>query len=586
MSFFHRYEVDIVKNSSRVNELLNIFIYPWTKSVRTCEEVFKMRKFIVSVFAILYGSSVFAGDVAEKVNATANADSSEKTVVTEKSDITVEAEPKAQTADGKDKDVPSVENQMAELARELQKVDNETKNFASLREGNDISDSGMSSLDAKGEPKKLEDIKALKLNEVNASEFFRNPKAFTSCLEPGYWMEVPHATDGGWSASLLVTKETLLPIIEGRVDGISGVLVNQAILKSRALDDKAFVDTIKYAFEGLINYDEATKKDLESLKLCELTTYSEFLKENGLERFDRGDDLSDRPQVGIPVKYSEGRVIINSELLKKLLAKRLEVAQKVDEIRKTIQSISNDRDRMITPTMKEQVAMIKKLAEENAELNKKIEEGKALGSDYSEFETRLKENEEKLKTLELERGVRAAKMYEEDFDQRFLDQLDKVEDCFIRLSALDPSTISADELKAKKISKETREKIEELKILKKKNEELKQKIDAEKAKNKEVIAQLEEEKKKAEEELAKANQMPATISQRVGRRTQNVPNPQRQTAIDAATAKISEIETKIKDSGGSYTELETQYNANGARIKAYEDDKDVITAQRLLDKRR
>ena len=80
--------------------------------------------------------------------------------------------------------------------------------------------------------------------------------------------------------------------------------------------------------------------------------------------------------------------------------------------------------------------------------------------------------------------------------------------------------------------------------------------------------------------------MPATISQRVGRRTQNVPNPQRQTAIDAATAKISEIETKIKDSGGSYTELETQYNANGARIKAYEDDKDVITAQRHLDKRR
>ena len=547
-----------------------------------------MRKLIVSVFAMLYGSSVFASDAAEKANTTTNADGSETTVVTEKSDTPAVAAVKAQAGDGNEKvkEVPSIENQMAELAQELQKVDNETKNFASLRNEGEVSGSDMSSLGANVEPKKLEDIKALKLNEVNASEFFKNPKAFASCLEPGYWIEVPHATDGGWSASLLLTKETLLPIIEGRIDGISGVLVNQAILKSRSLDDKAFVDTIKYAFGGLINYDEATKKDLENLKLCELTTYSEFLKENGLERFDRGDALSERPQVGIPVKYSDGRVIIDSDSLRKLLAKRLEVARKIEEIRKTIQSISNDRDRMITPTMKEQLAMMKKIAEENAELSKKIEEIKALGNDASEFETRLKENDEKLKTLELERGVRAAKMYEEDFDQRFLDQLDKIEECFIRLSALDPSTISSDELKAKKISKETREKIDELKILKKKNEELRQKIDSEKAKNKEVISQLEAEKKKAEEELAQANQMPATIQQRMGRRTQNVPNPQRQTAIEAATSKISELDSKLKASGGSYAELEAQYDANNARITAYENDKDVITAQRLLERKR
>ena len=547
-----------------------------------------MRKLIVSVFAMLYGSSVFASDVSEKVNATAGTDGSEKTVVTEKSATPVTSDEKAQAGDGneKAKEVPSIENQMAELAQELQKVDNETKNFASLRNEGDSSDSGMSSLSANATPKKLEDIKALKLKEVNASEFFGNPKAFTSCLEPGYWIDVPHATDGGWSASLLLTKETLLPIIEGRVDGISGVLVNQEILKSRALDDKAFVDTIKYVFEGLINYDETTKNDLENLKLCELTTYSEFLKEIGLERFDRGDELSDRPQVGIPLKYANGRVVIDSESLRKLLAKRLEVAQKINEIRKTIQSISNDRDRMITPTMKEQLAMMKKITEENAELGKKIEEEKALGNNASEFETRLKENEEKLKTLELERGVRAAKMYEEDFDQRFLDQLDKIEDCFIRLSAFDPSTISADELKAKKISRETREKIDELKILKKKNEELKQKIDAEKSKNKDVIAQLEADKKTAEEELAKAKQMPETIQKRVGRRTQQVPNSERQTAIAAATAKISEVDAKLKASGGSCAELEAQYDANSARITAYENDKEVITAQRLLERKR
>ncbi len=546
-----------------------------------------MHKLIISVFAMLYGASVFASNIAEKVNATANADASKKTVMTKKNGVPASADTKTQVrnSNGNTVEVPSIDAQMAELAQELQKVDNETKKFASLREEGTISDSGMSSLDLNDEPKKLEDIKALKLNEVSATEFFKNPKAFTSCLEPGYWIEVPHATDRGWSASLLIAKETLLPIIEGRVDGISGTLINQEILKSRALDDKAFVDTIKYAFEGLINYDEATKKDLERLKLCELTTYSEFLKDNGLERFDQGDEFSERPQVGIPVKYSDGRIVIDSEALRKLLAKRLEVALKIEEIKKTIQSISNDRDRMITQKMKDQLAMMKKITEENSELNKKIEENKTLGNDYAEFETRLKENEEKLKTLELERGVRAAKMYEEDFEQRFMEQLDKIEDYFIRLSALDPSTISANELKAKKISKETREKIDELKILKKKNDELKQKIDSEKSKNKEAIAQLETEKKKAEEELELANQMPETISQRVGRRTKNVPNQQRQTAIDAATAKISELEKKLKDSGGSYAELESQYAANSVRIATYESDKDVIAAQRILERK-
>lgn len=523
-----------------------------------------MRKLIVSVFALLYGTSAFAADVAD---------------VAEKSEVLEPGNVDKQTAN-KSGEVPSVETQMAEMAKELQKVDNETKKFATLRDEKTVSADGVSSLDVETNPKKLEDIKALKLSEVNATEFYKNPKTFASCLEPGNWIEVPHATDGGWSASLLVSKETLLPILEGRVDEISRSLINQEILKSRAVDDKAFVDTMKYALEGLINYDEATKKNLESLKLCELTTYSEFLKENGLERFSQGDELSERPQVGIPVKYLDGKVVIDSESLRKVLAKRLEVALKIEEIRKVIQTISNDRDRMITPTMKDQLAVMKKIVDENAELSKKIEEGKLLNSDYSEFEVRFKENEEKLKTLELERGVRAAKMYEEDFDQRFQEQLDKVEDCFIRLSALDPSTVSVNELQAKKISRETREKIEELKILKQKNEELKKKIDAEKSKNKEIIAQLEADKKKAEEELATANNLPATIRQ--GRK--QVANTQRQTAIDAANAKIAEIETKLKNSGDSYAELEKQYEANDARIKAYEGDKNIITAQRLLER--
>ena len=507
-----------------------------------------MRKFIVSLFAILYGSSVFADTGAD-------AD--------------------AQNGDVSTNRTPSVETQMAELAQELQKVDNETKNFASLNDG---SDSGMSSF---GEPKTLKDIKALKLDEVNASEFFKNPNAFASCLEPGYWIEVPHATDSGWSASLLITKETLLPIIEGRVDGISGVLVNQAMLKSRAPDDKAFVDTIKYAFAGLIDCDEVTKKNLERLRLCELTTYSEFLKENGLERFDHGDEFSERPQVGIPVKYSNGRLIIDADTLQKSLVKRLAVALKIEEIMKTIQVISNDRDRMITPERKEKLAIIKKVTEENAELSKRIEEGKKLGTDYSEFETRLNENEEKLKTLELEPEVQKAKTYEEDFDQRFLEQLDKVEDCFIRLSALDPSTISAEEIKAKKISKETREKIEELKILKKKNEELKQKMEDAKAKTKDDIAKLEEEKKKAEEELEKVNKQVESIKQR----NRQIP-PYQQKAIDTAKTKISEVETKIKAIEAPYAELEAQYNANSIRIQTYENDKEVIIAQRILDKKR
>ena len=115
-----------------------------------------MRKLMVSVFAMLCGSSVFAGAGADKVGVTSNANVSGSSNFIKKNDINA-------TTNG----MPSVETQMAELAQELQKVDNETKNFASLNDG---SDSGMSSL---GDPKTLKDIKALKLNEVNAREFFQ-----------------------------------------------------------------------------------------------------------------------------------------------------------------------------------------------------------------------------------------------------------------------------------------------------------------------------------------------------------------------------------------------------------------------------
>lgn len=533
-----------------------------------------MRKLIVSVFALLYSSSVFASAGNKQVEKAMTTEDTKQAKVVAKSKSSGEA--------------PSVEAQMAELAQDLQKIDDETKKFASLRERGTVSESGVSSLELGAEPKKLENIKALKLNEISSVDFFKNPNAFASCLEPGHWIEVPHSTNGGgWSASLLVSKEILQPILEGKIDGISSVLVNQEILKSRAPDDKAFVDTIKYAFEGLINYDEATKKDLENLKLCELTSYPEFLKENGLERFDNGDEFSERPQVGLPVRYSDGRVVIDSDALRKTLSKRLNVAQKLNEIKKEIGSISKDRNKIITPSTEKKLAEMKRVSEENIALRKKVEEGKDLKNDVTEFETQLKENEEKLKSLELDRKIQRATMFEEEFEQKFQDQLEEAENCFIRLSALDPSSVSEEAISAKKISKEAREKAEELKLLKQKNEELKRKIDAEKAKSKEVIVQLENEKKKAEEELAKANQMPGTIMQGSGRYGNNIiNNPARQQAIATANAKIAKIDAKLKEAAGSSSnEFEKQYEENSTKIKAYKADKNIIAALRRLEAR-
>ena len=232
---------------------------------------------------------------------------------------------------------------------------------------------------------------ALKLNEVKSIDFFKNPNAFVSCLEPGNWHEIPHALGDGWSGSILVTKDTMEQILERRSTELSQKLVNKELLNSKASDDKAFKATVIEVLKNLTQFDESTKKDLEKIKLCELTTFSEFLKMQGLERFDKGDEIFERPRIGIPVKYAKGKVIIDSDTLKKAFEKRFEIAQQIETLEKEIKPISDDREEMILPENKIKLLEIQKLTNENNELKKKIDAEKSKNIDkITKIENELK----------------------------------------------------------------------------------------------------------------------------------------------------------------------------------------------------
>ena len=492
---------------------------------------------------------------------------------------------------------------------------------------------------------------ALKLNEVKSIDFFKNPNAFVSCLEPGNWHEIPHALGDGWSGSILVTKDTMEQILERRSTELSQKLVNKELLNSKASDDKAFKATVIEVLKNLTQFDESTKKDLEKIKLCELTTFSEFLKMQGLERFDKGDEIFERPRIGIPVKYAKGKVIIDSDTLKKAFEKRFEIAQQIETLEKEIKPISDDREEMILPENKIKLLEIQKLTNENNELKKKIDAEKSknidkitkienelkttlsdeikkaeampkttttgsgkkaktttntarqpaidkakkayyeaeaklkeLTASYADLEQKLKANEQKLKEFEDDEDVRSAIAIDKGYNRRIMTKLNKIKDNFDRLSVTDPSKITATELKAIKISKETRAQVEELEKLKQTNKELNKKIKAEKSKNIDKITKIENELKTTlSDEIKKAESMPKTITSGSGRKAKTTTNTARQSAIDKAKKAYDEAEAKLKELTTGYADFEKQVEENNERIKKLEADESVMSAKEILD---
>ncbi len=617
-----------------------------------------MRKLFVSVFALTSINPVLSGTASESPtpkNAVLEHSVSENPV-TEKPIPTESknADAKSSAPEHLDFEKPKSEGMATEI-----KTSSETTSVAPTQSQNTPSAKADATENNIGKSKENSSEKQkvtttpgiLKLNEVKSADFFKNPNAFVSCLEPGYWHEVPHASGDGWSGSILVTKDTMEQILGGRSTELSQKLVNKELLNSKASDDKAFKATVIEVLGNLTQFDESTKKDLEKIKLCELTTFSEFLKMRGLERFDKGDEIFERPRVGIPVKYAKGKVVIDSDTLKKVFEKRFEIAQQIEALEKEIKPISDDREEMILPENKIKLLEIKKLTNENNELKKKIDAEKSKNIDeitkienelkttlsdeikkaeampqtittgsgrraqtitntarqpaidkakkaydeaeaklkeltagYADFEQKLKDNEQKLKEFEEDEDVRSAIAIDKGYDRRIITKLNKIKDNFDRLSVIDPSKITATELKAMKISKETRAQVEELEKLKQINKELNKKIKIEKSKNIDEVTKIENELKTTlSDEIKKAEAMPQTITTGSGRRAQTITNTARQPAIDKAKKAYDEAEAKLKELTAGYADFEKQAKENDERIKKLEADESVMSAKEVLD---
>ena len=599
----------------------------------TLAEDFKMRKLFVSVFALTSIGLNCIASQAEKSEASLSAEHHQDVAKAEMAKTG-----KASTDEKKINTSIGSEN-LALLA-------NSSEDSASAGK------SGQAKISENAGQNALEEGsvaqgKTLKLNEVNAKDFFKNPNAFVSCLEPGYWLEVPKASGDGWVGSIWVTKDVVTQLLEGKVAALSNKLINNVLLESRAAEDKAFKDTVLEALRGLGQIDAETKKDLERIKLCELTTFSEFLKEHGIERFDKGDEEFERPRVGIPVKYSDGKVVIDKQELKKVFAKRFEVADRINEIAtKEIDTITSDRNKMITAKSRKKLAEIRKIAEENEQLQKKIDAEKSknideitklehdlkttlseaikkaeampnntnttrvngrsvknnvlrqealeaaqkayaeaenklkgLSTGYAEFEAKRKENENKINELSEDSSIQSARVMEEVFDERYEDPINKARENFDRLSAPDPSKISSNELKVKKLSKEVKDQVAELNKLKKENKRLNKKITAAKKKNKDAIATAETNVKSAQEKVAEVEKMPNKTTRRNGKDT---PTDAYKKAKEEADKNLESATKKLEELSAEYAAFEKQEKENAERIKQLESDEDVVKAQMVL----
>ena len=630
-----------------------------------------MRKLFVSAFALLPIFSVHAEPVDDSLITMQDTIAPEETQVTDKALAHSEKGTAVEEAEQKS-DIPAPESKKTPKAEEtegssklpvIEEVENTDKPEVKKEStSEEVSELPAIEEDVKSEPEtkapeathsaqpaeKQEQVEtgALKLKEVNSVDFFRNPNAFVSVLAPGYWHVVPHADGDGWGGELLVTRKILLAILNGDLEYLAGHLLN---VPGDSVEARAFRRAATYAIEGLLQLDESARQILEDVRLSEITSYSEYLRNHGLERFDHGDEVFERQLTGIPVRYADnGRVVIDFEALGKLFAERFKVVAEIKEIQGQIDAISTERAGMMEAFSEEVQAKldeIQRLSAENAELqkkidaeksknaneiakleaelvaaqeelkkaeempetvstrrgrgttqnperqpaidasNKKIEEIKAklkeLTAGYAEFESKRAANEARISEIKQDENVEELMAVERTINRKTSKKLEKVKDDFDRLSVLDPSKITATELKAKKISKEVRDQVEELERLKKQNVELKEKIDAEKAKNNKDIEKAEEEKAAAIEKLKKAKEMPETVSTRRGRGTTQ--NPERQPAIDAATKEIADAETKLKDLTAGYAEFEKQYNENEARRSELKTKKEVIAAKKILD---
>ena len=346
-----------------------------------------MRKLFVSAIALLSISAVYAEEAPAAVDNNINIEKNSETKSTlNENDFAV--------SNGETASEPSQENN--EQGVSLLSADTEKSTTDA-----DISKipTNLEKIEkTENQPAKSErKSKTLKLQKVESKEFFNNPNAFASLLRPGYWVTVPHKDGKGWTGSVLISQETLSSFINKNASQLAAILFKEDIdpgMRSGALQ------IIRLAMEKISAED--IQNVLHYLEISDIQSYDSILDELGLRKKFQStiEDLGNRPHIGLNLNYSDGMAIDVAET-SKTYETRIAMAKEIESHTNAIKKELEKRNGLIDKESQAKLEKVQSLADENKELEKKIEAEKSKHADeIAKAEADKKAGEDELATAE------------------------------------------------------------------------------------------------------------------------------------------------------------------------------------------
>jgi predicted nucleic acid-binding Zn-ribbon protein len=183
-------------------------------------------------------------------------------------------------------------------------------------------------------------------------------------LVPGYWYKIPEKNGNGWSASLLVSKETLPLILGKKSDDLSKLLIRtdmkNGIPESMDILLRAIVDGV----------NESEMDQLRFLKISKLDSFAGVLEEQGLkEKYAaklEGWIEAERAPAGIVMSYADGKLSIDFEKLGATPGSGMETAKEIEKIEGELASLVKTRAKKVSPEAQKSFDEIAKLESEKA----------------------------------------------------------------------------------------------------------------------------------------------------------------------------------------------------------------------------
>lgn len=378
--------------------------------------------------------------------------------------------------------------------------------------------------------------------------------------------------------SLPVNQKTLSAIVDfsefAAVENLAGPVISLGIEYSNGA---LKVNTEEFKSECKERLDLAkTAADCDSEVISAVNNFSSKVSEKTMKQM---------------TEYQELEAELD-EVSKELASKKEALAPKITELEKNkaeLQSVQAELKE--TPETITQTVKAGKRSQTTTTANPKYAE---LKNKISELEKKIQDIDSEIKKgglepLEAKKKSLEAKKTDFADDSRFLDALESrdvlkksmnlcLKDCRLIkycASKKDPNNVSDNELKFINADKQT---IENLSKVSKVEQEIKVlQEDIEKVKNEKAneIKAAEEAEAAAKAELATAEAMPATVSQKSGKRTTQVPNAARANAIAAANKKIEEATLNLQNVKGPLIETEKQLTEKQAEYEALKADRKV-----------